>query len=118
MSGPIVEFEEVAGVTVASFRIPDLFEEYVEQIRPQMLELARQPSRRVLFDLAGVRFLGSAALGLMIQVAMKLTGHGGRLAMCNVSEDVARILRAPPRLVSACPIFPDRVSALQALAGG
>ena len=46
----------------------------------------------VRVDAAGVRFLDSTALGVLLASAQRLSARGGRLELMNVSPAVRRIL--------------------------
>ena len=74
------------------------------------------PGPRILVDMAKVRYCGSALLGLMVRVWKTVSPQGGSLAFCNVSEEVAEVLRQT-RLDTLWTVYPSREAACDALQG-
>lgn len=68
----------------------------------------------VLLDLAQDEYLSSALIGAIVRLWKRIAQHGGRLALCNVSDTVHQILRIT-KLHTVWPIYASREEALHAL---
>ena len=55
---------------------------------------ADQPNGRWILDLAEVRYMGSAALGLMVNIRHRVKSMNGRLALCHMSNPLHQIFKA------------------------
>ena len=53
-----------------------------------------QPNARWILDLAQVRYMGSAALGLMVNIRQRVKSMEGRLALCHLSTGLHQIFKA------------------------
>jgi anti-sigma B factor antagonist len=68
----------------------------------------RRPAR-VVVDLQDVRFMDSSGLSVLAGIAKRQQSHGGTVAVCNPSEQIAKIMtmtrldRSVPILWSGCP---------------
>ncbi len=71
---------------------------------------------RLVVDLGGTTFLGSAGLGLLVKMGKRLSDLGGGLALARARPPVARLLRAVG-LVEVLPHFPSVEPALAHLRG-
>ena len=78
--------------------------------------LAYQLSPNLLIDLNQGTYLGTSMLGAIVKLWKRVALQGGRLALCNVSEPVLRVLRVT-KLQTIWPIYGSRTDALTALAG-
>jgi anti-sigma B factor antagonist len=64
---------------------------------------------RVVVDLQDVTFMDSSGLSVLAGLAKRQQAHGGMLAVCNPSEQIAKIMtmtqldRSVPILWSGCP---------------
>jgi anti-anti-sigma factor len=54
---------------------------------------ADQPNARWILDLAQVTYMGSAALGLMVNIRHRVNTMNGRLALCHMSTSLHQIFR-------------------------
>ena len=117
MDTAALESETVGDVTVLRLMCPQLTEDAVASLRPALAGLLTPPGRKVVLDFSTVAFAGSAALGLVIQMALKLASIGGGLALCGLKESMRRVFASPPRLSSACPLFETREDAVRYLGG-
>lgn len=75
-------------------------------------EVARQPHMLIL-DLAGLRFMDSSALHVILQANRALDRHGGMMALVAPQEAVAKMLR----LTTADRLVPVYGSVADAVAG-
>lgn len=48
-------------------------------------------SRRILLDLSQVRFLASAALGILVALNQRISQQGGRLVVCGLQGHVRQV---------------------------
>jgi anti-anti-sigma factor len=69
-----------------------------------------------VLDLSEVRFLTSAALGMLINIHAHLADRGCRLALAGAAGNVARVLKQArlEELMPVCPTVPDAVAAVRA----
>ena len=51
------------------------------------------PGEGWILDLADFKYVGSAALGFIVNVRQRVNTGGGRLVLCGVSDSIAAILR-------------------------
>lgn len=49
--------------------------------------------KTLLFDLSGVAFMDSSAIGSLITIRNRLLPEGGGVALCSIGEGVAKVLR-------------------------
>jgi anti-anti-sigma factor len=70
----------------------------------------------LVIDLALGEYLGTAMLGAVVKLWKRVSQRGGRLALCNVSENVAQVLRVT-KLHAIWPIYNSRDQALAAVGG-
>jgi anti-anti-sigma factor len=71
---------------------------------------------RLVVDLSGVTFMGSAALGMLVKLSMRLHDLGGGLALASPPPGVLRMLKMVG-LGVALPSFPGVGAAAEHLAG-
>lgn len=55
---------------------------------------SEQPQARWILDLAQVQYMGSAALGLMVNIRQRVKSMEGRLALCHLSSSLHQIFKA------------------------
>ena len=69
-----------------------------------------------VLDLSEVRFLTSAALGMLINIHAHLADRGCRLALAGATGNVARVFKQArlEELLPVCPTVPDAVAAVRA----
>lgn len=80
-----------------------------------LLDVLRQsPSTNLVIDLGLGNYLGTAMLGAIVKLWKRVSQMGGRLALCNVSDNVAEVLRVT-KLQTVWPIYANRDQALTAL---
>jgi anti-anti-sigma factor len=75
-------------------------------------QIARKPGMLII-DLAGLRFMDSAALHVILTAGRSLAGQGGTLALVSPARVVAAVLR----LTQAARMVPVYESLPEALAG-
>ena len=49
--------------------------------------------KKVVFNLKGVNYVDSAGLGMLLSAVSKIKNAGGQLVICNLSEQVVKLLK-------------------------
>ncbi len=84
-----------------------------------LLEFINRPGDgpiNLVIDLALGDYLGTAMLGAVVKLWKRVSQRGGRLALCNVSDNVIQVLRVT-KLHTIWPIYSTRDQALAAING-
>ena len=89
-------FQLLESVNVVEFAFPPVIDAVeFDRINESVLELIDgRTAQPWIVDLAQVDYLGSAMLGLMVNVRQRIKSGGGKLALCNVSPRLLAIIRA------------------------
>lgn len=88
----------------------------VNQEMATVTELAQSPGiRHLVIDLGDANYFGSVVLGGLVQLSQAVRNRGGRIAICNASQDMQDILRFM-KLDTLWEVFPDRNVALRRIA--
>jgi anti-sigma B factor antagonist len=83
----------------------------------ELLELINtSQSTNLVIDLSHSDYLGTVMLGAVMKLWKRIAQRGGRLVLCNVSGNVAQILRFT-KLDTIWPIYGSRDQALHAIGG-
>ncbi len=82
--------EVVDGVTVVRLAGPKLV---IDASGPLYGLVDEGGHRKLLLDFAEVRFLSSAALGVLITLKRKVDAAGGQLKLCRLSPDLLELFR-------------------------
>lgn len=85
-----------------------------DEVECALFELAGE-GRRVVLDLAQTRQLSARALGILATSAHEAVLHGGRLALCGLS-DRHRWLLGVTRLANVLDVYDSESNAVAALA--
>ena len=85
----------------------------VNRVGGKLDELLKDQPRKVALDLSNVRYLGSAALGLLLSLSKTLQSQGGRLVLCGTRQ--LDTLFKVSRTVAVFEIAPDVDAAAQML---
>jgi anti-sigma B factor antagonist len=81
---------QAAEVTVVALE-GDVDASTAPAIQRQLLPLVR-PGCRIVVDMTEVPYLSSAGLRLLLSTYRQVTGHGGRLALVGVAEEIREIM--------------------------
>lgn len=83
-------------VHVVELRLPELIDPLeFDRLNEQMLgELDGKANQKWIVDLTGVSYMGSAMLGLMVNVRYRVKRGGGKLVLCGLSSRLLEIFRA------------------------
>jgi anti-anti-sigma factor len=85
----------------------------------ELLDLINKSSpipTNLVIDLGSGEYLGTAMLGAVVKLWKRVSQRGGRLALCNVSENVTQVLRVT-KLHAIWPIYGTRDQALAGIGG-
>jgi anti-anti-sigma factor len=115
VSSPLLSVQDAGSVRVVTFLTPELVEHVVYDVRPQLLPLVAG-QKRVVLNLSQIRFLASAGLGLIVQVAHRVYAAGGKLALCDASPQVAYLFTGPTNLIQVVPLYGTEQEAIHVLA--
>ena len=90
-----VRLEEQDDVVIATFTVEHLSdEENVEQLGHELFTLVDQFGyQRLVLDLGNVTYVTSSVVGKIITLHRKLHRNEGILAVCNLGDTVARVMR-------------------------
>ena len=115
---PLLEVEQVGGVTVARFTCTRLRDEGTAEAARRQLEplLGRGERPRLVLSFAGVDDLASAMLARLLGLRRKVRAAGGRLALCALGPH-AREKFQTTQLDRLFSIYPDEAEALRRLSG-
>ncbi|MCA9115593.1 MAG: STAS domain-containing protein [Planctomycetaceae bacterium] len=112
-----LQVEEEQGVTVLTPLDQELRMDNVDAMRPQVVQLLDAgPPARLLFDLQHVRFLSSSGLGLIVQMAVRVSQHHGKFAVCGADPQIVELFTGPPLMMRSFPLYNDRSSGVEVLA--
>jgi anti-anti-sigma regulatory factor len=101
---------------VTTVRINDIFlvdEGEIALIKRELYENLNQPNLRVLLDFKNVKRMSTVAVAMFDEICTWLRPWGSSLAMCRIRPEVQDIMR-DLTLRNHVPVFPDKVSALEA----
>ena len=81
------------GVGIVALTLPHSMQsDEFDRLNDQMLTIfGADPQGRWVLDLSAVHYMGSSALGLMVNVRQKIKQAGGRLALCGLSPRLLQI---------------------------
>jgi len=86
------------GILVVRFNLAVILEPELRRLREPLLGLASGDSPRLLLDLSGVDYVGSAFLGVIIGLSRRAADHGGRLVLCNVNPALRPVFEPLPHM--------------------
>jgi anti-anti-sigma factor len=95
MFEPSFQVSQVGAVNVVSLMLPEMMDsQEIDRINDEMLSaISGSPRGSWIFDLANLSYMGSSALGLMVNLRQRVRELGGELILCNLSPQLLRILR-------------------------
>ena len=88
-----LEVEDIGDVTVVNFTDRKILDEQnIQVIGEQLFSLVDEAGRRkILLNFGNVEYLSSAALAKLITLNKKLQQSGGRLILCNISDQIYEV---------------------------
>src|SRR6185437_4117646 len=80
---------------VVSLTVPESMDNHdFDQLNAQILDLiASEPHARWVLDLTGLNHVGSATLGLLVNIRQRVRTSGGQLVLCGLSQRLLRIFQ-------------------------
>lgn len=102
---------DLGDVTVVAFTIRKLISaDEVQAIGEALESIVDDENRtRLVLDLGRVEFATSAFLGRILWVLIKLKARGGRMALCHLTTELARMFPANQ------PLQPDRLCVFETM---
>ena len=81
------------GVDVVALALPrSMQSDEFDRLNEEMLEVfGGQPQGRWVLDLSAVHYMGSSALGLMVNIRQRIKQAGGTLALCGLNPNLLQI---------------------------
>src|SRR4051794_13706029 len=88
-----LEVEDCGEVTVVNFIDRKILDEQnIQKIGEDLFSLVDELGRKkILLNFTNVEYLSSAALGKFITLNKKVQSGGGKLVMCNISDDIYEV---------------------------
>lgn len=68
-------------------------------------------TKKVLFNLADMKFINSTGLGMLMTALSKTRNAGGELALCGLPEQMRKLLQMT-KLETLFPVYGDEAAAL------
>ena len=95
MATDLFHLKSEGPVHVVELSIPEqLDSEEFDRLNDALLALfAEKPAGRWVLDLSRLAYMGSSALGLMVNIRQKVKQGGGKLALCGLSPRLMAIFR-------------------------
>jgi anti-sigma B factor antagonist len=84
------------------------------QLRAELVRVTEVPSPQIVVDLAGVSFIDSTGIGVLVGGLKKARERSGEIAFCSPQTRVKRVFEITG-LLQALPLFETRLQALNAL---
>ena len=90
---PKIVVQKFADVTVVDFQEPRLLEvQQIDAVGEQLYRLVDQMDRKKLvLDFSKVQFLGSAAIGMLLNLHKKSAAIKGTLVLCGLKKDLMKV---------------------------
>jgi anti-anti-sigma factor len=87
---------ESGTVTIVSLELPDMLDSAeFDKLNDNLLELVSDEAhRRWVFDLSGSHYMGSAVLGLLVNLRQRVKAGQGRLVLCGLGPRLMEIFHA------------------------
>jgi len=99
-------------VVTAQAELSHLQADIDQQMLAVLDKLQETGARHLVLDLSQAQFFGTPVLGAMVKVWKKVSQDGGQMALCNVSEDIQKVLHLT-KLHTLWPIHSSREEALR-----
>jgi anti-anti-sigma factor len=95
MSANLYRHAKVGTVNVVDLTLPPTLDiEEFDRLNESILELIRgEPEGQWVLDLSQLSYMGSAALGLLVNLRQQIKQSGGRLVLCGLSPQLLQIFK-------------------------
>lgn len=109
-----LEVEDNGEITIVNFIDRKILDEQnIQKIGEDLFSLVDELGRKkILLNFSNVEYLSSAALGKFITLNKKVNTAGGKLVMCNITDDIYEVFEIT-RLNKLFNIQKDEQSGLQ-----
>lgn len=93
MSDSLFQLNRVGAVTVIEMSLPATLdaEEFDRLNQMMQAALGETPRGRWVLDLQAAEYVGSAVLGLMVNIRQQIKQASGRLVLCGLSERMIEV---------------------------
>jgi anti-anti-sigma factor len=95
MTDDRIQISQEKNVQIMKLSLPEQVDGMeIDQIINSLLgELEGHAKQPWVMDLSDVTYMGSAMLGLMVNVRQRIGAAGGKLVLCNMSQGLLRIFQ-------------------------
>jgi len=95
MGQEFFELAQAGPAQVVSLRLPQAMDSsQFDRLNDELLTLlGAQPQGQWVLDLSGVSYMGSSALGLMVNVRQRVKQAGGQLVLCGLSPRLLQVFK-------------------------
>ena len=110
--------ERMGDIGIVRFETAQVLEEMnVQQLGDELRELVEKHYLvKLIINFERVKFLSSAVLGKLISLNKRVANEKGRLALCNINDDVRQVFKIT-RLDKIIPIFETEGQAVSRMQG-
>lgn len=110
----LVMASQVGEAGVVTFLTSQVLDEMnVQQLGAELTDLVeKQYMINMVIDFSKIKFLSSAVLGKLIALNKKIAAQKGRLAFCNINNDIMEVFKIT-RLDKLIPICEDEEQAIK-----
>ena len=95
MSANLYRLSKAGSVHIVDLTLPQTLDiDEFDRLNESILEVIRgEPDGQWVFDLTEVAYMGSAALGLLVNLRQQIKQSGGRLVLCGLSPQMLQIFK-------------------------
>jgi anti-sigma B factor antagonist len=117
VTSELYRLSKAGTVNVVDLTLPHTLDiQEFDRLNESILALVRgEPEGQWVLDLSRLSYMGSAALGLMVNLRQQIKQSGGRLVLCGLSPQLLHIFKTccMERLFKIVKSRPDAVAAAQ-----
>ncbi|MBI2478917.1 MAG: STAS domain-containing protein [Planctomycetia bacterium] len=102
--------------TILDVKAKELSElDYQEQLRDELMDFVKTKApKQLVLSLKGVEFMGSNAIGILINVRKAVDSYGGRMFLCDLQTNVRMAFKVLNLEGTLFKIFNNEAEALSA----
>lgn len=95
MSANLYRHSKSGTVNVVELTLPHTLDiQEFDRLNESMLQLIRaEPDGQWVLDLSQLSYMGSAALGLLVNLRQQIKQSGGRLVLCGLSPELLHVFK-------------------------
>lgn len=95
MPAELLKTSTLMSVNVVELFLPDHLDSVeFDRLNERLAAVFANPNGRWILDLANVQYMGSAVLGLMVNIRQTIKNTQGKLALCQMSPALHNIFKA------------------------